>query len=77
MASLNVRRIDDDVYEHLKARAARHGISIEEEVHRIIRRAVAPPERLGQLAVECFGEANGFEVELTPRESHEPLNLGD
>lgn len=76
MASISVRRIEDDVYESLRARAARQGISMEEEVRRIIRRAVAAPERLGQLAVECFGKDYGVELERSPREPHEPLDLG-
>ena len=75
MASLSVRKIDDAVYERLRLRAARHGVSMEEEARRIIRRAVAVPERLGQLAVECFGPDHGVELELSPREPHRPLGL--
>lgn len=48
---------------------------MEEEVRRIIRRAVAAPERLGDLALRCFGPAYGVELELPPREPHEPLDL--
>lgn len=76
MASLSVRKIDDDVYERLRIRAAQHGVSMEEEVRRILRRAVAAPERLGDLALECFGE-NGVELELPPREPHEPMRVGE
>lgn len=75
MASLSVRRIDDAVMERLRVRAAEHGVSMEEEVRRIIRRAVAAPERLGDLALRCFGPAYGVELELPPREPHEPLDL--
>jgi plasmid stability protein len=75
MASLSVRRIDDDVYEKLKARAADRGISMEEEVREILRRAVAAPERLGELALACFGPDHGIELSLPPREPHEPPKL--
>lgn len=75
MASLSVRRIDDAVMERLRVRAAEHGVSMEEEVRRIIRRAVAAPERLGDLALRCFGPAYGVELKLPPREPHEPLDL--
>jgi plasmid stability protein len=75
MASLSVRRLDREVYERLQSRAARHGISMEEEVRRILERAVAAPDRLGQLALECFGPAHGIELELPPREPHEPPDL--
>jgi hypothetical protein len=55
MPSLSVRRIDSDVYERLRIRAPRHGVSMEEEVRRILRRSVAAPERLGDLALQYFG----------------------
>lgn len=71
MASLSVRRIEKDVYDQLRGRAKRHGVSMEEEVRRILRQAVAAPERLGDLALECFGAA-GVELELPARELHEP-----
>lgn len=76
MASLSVRKIDDDVYERLSARAAQRGVSMEEEVRRILRQAVAVPQRLGDLALERFGP-HGVELELPPREPHDPPRLGE
>lgn len=76
MPSLSVRKIDDDLYERLRIRAAQNGVSMEEEVRQILRRAVAAPERLGDLAIECFGPA-GIELELPPRESHNPMRVGE
>jgi plasmid stability protein len=75
MASLSVRKIDDEVYERLRVRAAEHGNSMEEEVRQILRRAVAAPPRLGELALRCFGPAHGVELVLSPREPHEPPEL--
>jgi antitoxin FitA len=75
MPSLSVRRIDKDVYDRLRIRAAEHSVSMEEEVRRIIQRAVAAPERLGQLAVQCFGPGHGVELQLPPREPHQPPDL--
>jgi plasmid stability protein len=77
VASLSVRKIDDEVYERLKVRAAEHGVSMEEEARQILRRAVAAPERLGQLALRCFGPAHGVELELSSRTPHEPPDLGE
>lgn len=77
MASLSVRKIDDDLYERLKVRAAEHGVSMEEEVRQILRRAVTGPERLGQLALQCFGSVHGVDLELPPRSPHEPPHLGE
>ena len=76
MASLSVRKIDDDVYERLRIRAAKHGVSMEEEVRQILRHAVSAPERLGDLALEYFGN-DGVELELPSREPHEPMNVGE
>ena len=76
MPSLSVRKIDKDVYERLRIRAARHGVSMEEEVRRILRLAVAAPELLGDLALECFGP-EGVELELPPREPHDPITVGE
>jgi plasmid stability protein len=76
MASLSVRKIDDELYELLRIRAAEHGVSMEEEVRQILRRAVSAPERLGDLALEYFGD-DGVDLELPPRESHEPMSVGE
>ena len=75
MASLSVRRIEPEVYERLRVRAAEHGVSMEEEVRRILRRAVAGPERLGQLALSTFGAEHGVDLELPSRLPHEPPEI--
>ncbi|MCX7693335.1 FitA-like ribbon-helix-helix domain-containing protein [Tepidimonas taiwanensis] len=41
MSALTVRNLDDAVKARLRVRAARHGVSMEEEVRRILREAVA------------------------------------
>ncbi|MFP4511065.1 MAG: FitA-like ribbon-helix-helix domain-containing protein, partial [Spirochaetaceae bacterium] len=69
-----VRQIEDDVYRKLRDRASRHGVSMEEEVRRILRASVRAPERLGDLAYELFG-ANGIDLELPERTAHDPLDL--
>ena len=76
MPSLSVRRIDKDVYELLRVRAAKHGVSMEEEVRRILERAVTAPDRLGDLALKYFG-TSGVELELPPHEPHEPMRLDE
>jgi len=76
MASLSVRKIDDNLYERLRIRAAHHGVSMEEEVRRILKRAVSAPERLGDLAMEYFGD-NGVELDLPHRAPHDPMAFGE
>jgi plasmid stability protein len=57
-------------------RAARHGVSMEEEARRILKQAVAAPERLGDLAVRVFSPAyGGPELDLPEREVTEPLEF--
>ena len=74
MASLSVRKLDDGTMEKLRARAAQHGVSMEEEARRIIRLAVSSPHRLGDYAVGLFSPAYGeVELQLPPRESSEPM----
>jgi plasmid stability protein len=41
MAQLLVRSIEDKVVTELRRRAARHGVSVEEEHRRILRKALA------------------------------------
>jgi plasmid stability protein len=75
MANLTIRRLDDQTYERLKVRAARDGVSMEEEARRILASAVAPPGRLGDLFVKTFGAARGLDLSLPARRPHEPPDL--
>ena len=75
MANLSVRKLDDDTYDGLRVRAEQHGVSMEEEARRILKRAISAPERMGDLFLKYFGPANGVTLELPPRESHEPIDL--
>ena len=61
--------------EGLRVRAARHGVSMEEEVRRILKQAVAAPEKLGDLMYELFGPDDGVELELPVRGNREPLDF--
>lgn len=75
MASLSIRKLDDETYDRLRVRAVQHGVSMEEEVRQILKRAVSPPERLGDLFLKAFGPARGADLDLPPREPHEPVDL--
>ena len=78
MANLSIPDLDDEIYERLRNRADRHGVSMEEEARQILTRAVETqetPARLGDLFVKVFGPANGVELDLTPREWSSPLDL--
>jgi hypothetical protein len=48
---------------------------MEEEVRQILKRAVTPPERLGDLFLKVFGPDRGADLETSPREPHEPVSF--
>ena len=75
MGNLSIRRLDEETMRLLRMRAARNGRSMEEETRRIIREAVAAPERIGDLAVHLFGPAHGADLVLPEREAHQPVRL--
>ncbi|MDE0523336.1 MAG: plasmid stabilization protein [Boseongicola sp.] len=70
MASITIRRLDDDVKTRLRTRAAGNGRSMEEEARLILREAVrreAEPENLAAFIHGCFAPFGGVELELPPR----------
>lgn len=75
MASLSVRKLDDNVYRQLQARAVAHGVSMEEEVRGIILQAVLPPRKLSAVFREQFGEENGVDLTLPKRDEYEPVSF--
>ena len=75
MANISIRKIDDYVYERLRIRAASHGLSMEEEVRQIIKLTLNAPEKSGDLAIECFGEQCGLDLNLPQHKPHKPLEF--
>ena len=76
MASITIRRLDDEVKTRLRVRAAANGRSMEEEARVILREAVAEepePKNLATFTRKCFAPYGGVDLELPPREpAHEP-----
>lgn len=71
MASITIRKLDDDVKTRLRVRAAGNGRSMEEEARVILREAVGREPRSGNLVSIIrahFGPENGVDLELPPRE---------
>ncbi len=75
MANLSVRKLDEEVFSKLRMRAAAHGVSMEEEVRQILKQAVTSPVKLGDMALQLFGEKQRIELELPEHTPHEPLEL--
>lgn len=71
MASITIRKLEDEVKTRLRIRAAENGRSMEEEARTILREAVAEepePRNLAEFIWECFEPYGGVELELPPRD---------
>lgn len=72
MASITVRKIDDDLKHRLRVRAAEHHHSMEEEVREILRMALREggqrPTNLADSIRARIAPLGGVELELPPRE---------
>jgi antitoxin FitA len=72
MASLTIRDIDESVKSRLRVRAAQRGLSMEEEVRRILRAAVDEPavaERgLGERIRRRFSALGDVQLPIADRE---------
>ena len=76
MASIVIRKLDEDVKQRLRMAAARHGCSMEEEARRILSSAliVEDSERgLGTRLHELFADLEGFELPERDPSDHRPL----
>lgn len=76
MGQLIVRQIDEDTKLRLKQRAARHGVSMEEEVRTILRSTLLADEErdqgLGSEIAALFQEVKGWDG-ILPQVPDEPL----
>ena len=72
MTSLLIRHVDEALHARLKASAAAHRRSLEEEARELLRGAVArqdapPRENLATLARRLFGPTGGVDLDIPPR----------
>lgn len=74
MASLSIRRLDDEVARRLKIRAKRDAMSVEETVRRILRTAVADEESVGATIRQIVAN-DGFDLDLPKREVSPPIDF--
>lgn len=72
MASITIRKLDDDLKARLRVRAAEHGISMEAEAREILRAALtAEPSESKNLAEAIrkrFAPLGGVDLPEIPRE---------
>jgi antitoxin FitA len=74
MPSVLIRNVDDALLMRLKASAAAHRRSLEEEPRELLRAAVArqeapPRENLVSFARRLFGPEHGVDLDIPPRGS--------
>ncbi len=78
MASLSVRKLDDNIYEQLRIRAAKHGVSMEEEVRQIICQVVRAPDKISEVFSKYFGNENGVDLEILENKNpHNPMDFNE
>ncbi len=77
MANISVRKLDEETLNRLRDRAAHHGVSMEEEVRQILKRAVAAPDQLGDMAIQIFGPKYGVDLKLQKQKSHNPIEFSE
>ena len=75
MANLSIRKLDDEVFSKLRMIASQHGVSMEEEVRQILTKTVLQQVKLGDLALQLFGNEQGIELELLKHSAHKPMDL--
>lgn len=66
MATIIVRNLPDPVRDRLRDRAARRGVSMEEEARETLTRALAEPEPEGDLGARLhalFADLGGLELD--------------
>ena len=78
MPNLSVRKLDKNAYEQLRIRAAKHGVSMEEEARRIIYQAVSAPEKISSIFQKHFGRNNGIDLSSPDlHKPHEPMDFNE
>ncbi len=79
MANISVRKLDDQVYNQLRIRAAQHGVSMEEEARQIISQVVSVPARMSDVFREHFGPNHGIDLELSNQRCipHNPMDFNE
>jgi plasmid stability protein len=72
MANLTIRNVDDRTKQTLRVRAARHGVSMEEEARRILKEALGRPSApggLGSRLLARFAASATDEFVVPPRQA--------
>ena len=69
--------MDKSTHKKLRLLAAKHGLSMEEEVRPIILQAVEVPEPMSALFEKHFGHNHGVVFKRAKRKAHPPMEFGE
>jgi antitoxin FitA len=75
MASMTIRKLNDETKRLLKVKAAQKGHSLEEEVRLTLDKAVNPASRktgVGTAINKMFKEVGGSDLQAFPRDMNSP-----
>lgn len=75
LASISVRKIDDNILKKIKLQAVHHGVSMEEEVRYILTEAVKSNEKLSHAVTKIFSSCNNKPLIIPKREINEPIEF--
>jgi plasmid stability protein len=76
MPNLSIRKLHKEVYQRLRTQAGKHGVSMEEEVRRILSQALLAPENICDVFQKHFGLENGVDLDvLDQRKPHNPMDM--
>ena len=72
MATLTIRKLDSSIKNCLRIQAAKHNVSMEEEVRRILRQVLIPAETTSPLGARIhkhFSQIGGLDEGIIPPRS--------
>jgi plasmid stability protein len=71
MASITIRRLEENTKKKLRLRAARHGHSMEQEARELLEAALskeeAKPKNIGRAIRDIFEPLGGVDLKIPPR----------
>jgi plasmid stability protein len=77
MARLSVYTLEPETLHALRLQAAKHGVSIKEEVRQILKRSVHSQHSIGHIALNLFGPEHGIDLNLSQYSTHQPSDLSE
>ena len=72
MATLTIRKLDESIKQSLRIKAAHHGVSMEEEVRRILQKVLTPETgsaKLGTTIHQHFTRIGNMDDHILPTRS--------